>query len=172
MADLTSQPSRATPDPKSRQVLTFSLHGETYGVDILRVQEIRGWSAVNRIPQTPAHVLGVLNLRGSIVPIVDLRVHFNLPSAEFTPLTVIIVLSVRTARGSSEFGLVVDSVSDVVDVRGEDIKETPDMGNQHDSDFIESLASVAGRMLILLDVDALIGRDPSLQVSDSLAGAA
>jgi purine-binding chemotaxis protein CheW len=114
----------------------------------------------------------VLNLRGSIVPIVDLRVHFNLPSAEFTPLTVIIVLSVRTARGSSEFGLVVDSVSDVVDVRGEDIKETPNMGNQHDSDFIESLATVAGRMLILLDVDALIGREPSLPVSESLAGAA
>ena len=172
MADQNPQPRRETPDPKARQVLTFSLHGETYGVDIQRVNEIRGWSAVNRIPQTPPHVLGVLNLRGSIVPIVDLRVHFNLPSAEFTPLTVIIVLSVRTAGGSSEFGLVVDSVSDVVDVRGEDTKETPDMGNQHDSDFIESLASVAGRMLILLDVDALIGRDPSLQVSDSLAGAA
>ena len=172
MADLTSPPSREIPDPKSRQVLTFSLHGETYGVDIQRVNEIRGWSAVNRIPQTPAHVLGVLNLRGSIVPIVDLRVHFNLPSAEFTPLTVIIVLSVRTARGSSEFGLVVDSVSDVVDVCGDDIKETPNMGDQHDSEFIESLATVAGRMLILLDVDALIGRDPSLQVSNSLAGAA
>jgi purine-binding chemotaxis protein CheW len=172
MADLTSPPSREIPDPKSRQVLTFSLHGETYGVDIQRVNEIRGWSAVNRIPQTPPHVLGVLNLRGSIVPIVDLRVHFNLPSAEFTPLTVIIVLSVRTARGSSEFGLVVDSVSDVVDVCGDDIKETPNMGDQHDSEFIESLATVAGRMLILLDVDALIGRDPSLQVSNSLAGAA
>jgi len=172
MADLTSQTSRDPTDPKGRQVLTFSLHGETYGVDILRVQEIRGWSAVNRIPQTPSHVLGVLNLRGSIVPIVDLRVHFNLPSAEFTPLTVIIVLSIRTARGSSEFGLVVDSVADVVDVRGEDIKETPNMGSQYDSDFIESLATVAGQMLILLDVDALIGRDPSLQEADFLAGAA
>jgi len=172
MADLISQPRRETPEAKGRQVLTFSLHGETYGVDILRVQEIRGWSAVNRIPQTPSHVLGVLNLRGTIVPIVDLRVHFNLPSAEFTPLTVIIVLSIRTARGSSEFGLVVDSVSDVVDVRGEDVKETPNMGNQHDSDFIESLATVNDRMLILLDVDALIGRDPSLQAVDAIAGAA
>jgi purine-binding chemotaxis protein CheW len=172
MANLISQPRSEAADAKSRQVLTFSLNGETYGVDILRVQEIRGWSAVNRIPQTPSHVLGVLNLRGTIVPIVDLRVHFNLPSAEFTPLTVIIVLSIRTARGSSEFGLVVDSVSDVVDVRGEDVKETPNMGNQHDSDFIESLATVNGHMLILLDVDALIGRDPSLQASDPFAGAA
>jgi purine-binding chemotaxis protein CheW len=172
MANLISQPRSEAPDAKGRQVLTFSLNGETYGVDILRVQEIRGWSAVNRIPQTPSHVLGVLNLRGTIVPIVDLRVHFNLPSAEFTPLTVIIVLSIRTARGSSEFGLVVDSVSDVVDVRGEDVKETPNMGNQHDSDFIESLATVNGHMLILLDVDALIGRDPSLQATDPFAGAA
>jgi purine-binding chemotaxis protein CheW len=82
------------------------------------------------------------------------------------------VLSIRTGRGSSEFGLVVDSVSDVVDVRGEDVKETPNMGNQHDSDFIESLATVNDRMLILLDVDALIGRDPSLLAVDPIAGAA
>jgi purine-binding chemotaxis protein CheW len=125
----------------------------------LRVQEIRGWSTVNRIPQTPPHVLGVLNLRGSIVPIIDLRVRFGLASAEFTPLTVIIVLSIKTAKGLSEFGLVVDSVSDVVDIRGEDVKETPNLGGKMNADFIESLATVAGRMVILLDVDALIGRD-------------
>jgi purine-binding chemotaxis protein CheW len=157
MSDLTSHPRSDTPDPKVRQVLTFALHGDTYGVDILRVLEIRGWSAVNRIQQTPAHVLGVLNLRGSIVPIVDLRVHFNLPSAEFTPLTVIIVLSIRTARGFSEFGLVVDSVADVIDVRAEDVGATP---------------TVAGRMLILFDVDTLIGGDPSLQAPESFAWAA
>jgi purine-binding chemotaxis protein CheW len=158
--------------PASRQVLTFSLNEETYGVDILRVQEIRGWSAVNRIPQTPAHVLGVLNLRGSIVPIIDLRVRFSLPGAEFTPLTVIIVMSIRTAKGLSEFGLVVDSVSDVVDVRGEDIKETPNMGARMNADFIESLATVADRMVILLDVDALIGADPALSAPTVIAGAA
>jgi purine-binding chemotaxis protein CheW len=156
----------------SRQVLTFSLNEETYGVDILRVQEIRGWSTVNRIPQTPPHVLGVLNLRGSIVPIIDMRVRFGLASAEFTPLTVIIVLSIKTAKGLSEFGLVVDSVSDVVDIRGEDVKETPNLGGKMNADFIESLATVAGRMVILLDVDALIGRDPSITTPQALAGAA
>ena len=83
----------------SNQVLTFTLGEETYGVDILRVQEIRGWSPVTRIPQAPAHVLGVLNLRGSIVPIVDLRMRFNLQRAEYTPLTVIIVLSVESSLG-------------------------------------------------------------------------
>ena len=156
----------------SRQVLTFSLNEETYGVDILRVQEIRGWSTVNRIPQTPPHVLGVLNLRGSIVPIIDLRVRFGLASAEFTPLTVIIVLSIKTAKGMSEFGLVVDSVSDVVDIRGEDVKETPNLGGKMNADFIESLATVANRMVILLDVDALIGRDASIGATQALAGAA
>lgn len=138
----------------------------------MRVQEIRGWSTVNKIPQTPPHVLGVLNLRGSIVPIIDLRVRFGLASAEFTPLTVIIVISIKTAKGSSEFGLVVDSVSDVVDIRGDDVKETPNLGGKMNADFIESLATVAGRMVILLDVDALIGRDQSIGASQALAGAA
>jgi purine-binding chemotaxis protein CheW len=100
----------------SKQVLTFTLGDETYGVDILRVQEIRGWAPVTRIPQAQAHVLGVLNLRGSIVPIVDLRMRFSLPRAEYTPLTVIIVLSVESPQGRRDFGLVVDGVSDVIDV--------------------------------------------------------
>ena len=97
-----------------RQVLTFSVGPEHYGVDILRVQEIRGWSPVTKIPKLPPQVLGVLHLRDSIVPILDLRVKFNLAQAEFTPITVIIVLSVDSADGPREFGLVVDAVRDVV----------------------------------------------------------
>src|SRR3954471_23239906 len=96
----------------SNQVLTFTLGEETYGVDILRVQEIRGFSPVTRIPQSPTHILGVLNLRGSIVPIVDLRMRFSLERAEYTPLTVIIVLSVESSVGRRDFGVVVDGVSD------------------------------------------------------------
>src|SRR5262245_13863764 len=95
----------------AQQVLTFVLGSETYGVDILRVQEIRGWSAVTRIPHAPAHVLGVLNLRGSIVPIVDLRMRFALERAEYTNVTVIIVLSVHSASGKRPFGVFVDGVS-------------------------------------------------------------
>ncbi len=172
MTENSSKPKPETVVGATRQVLTFSLNEETYGVDILRVQEIRGWSAVNRIPQTPPHVLGVLNLRGSIVPIIDLRVRFGLASAEFTALTVIIVLSIKTAKGLSEFGLVVDSVSDVVDIRGEELKATPNLGGKMNADFIESLATVAGRMVILLDVDALIGRDLAVGATQALAGAA
>lgn len=156
----------------SRQVLTFCLGAETYGVDILRVQEIRGWTPVTHLPKSPAHVLGVLNLRGSIVPIVDLRVRFSLERAEFTPLTVIIVLSIMTASGRSEFGLVVDSVSDVVDIGAEDLKETPNLGGKLNSDFIQCLATVADRMLILLDVDALVGKELLPGEPVTLAGAA
>jgi purine-binding chemotaxis protein CheW len=156
----------------SRQVLTFCLGAETYGVDILRVQEIRGWTPVTRIPKSPNHVLGVLNLRGSIVPILDLRVRFSLERAEFTPLTVIIVLSIMTPSGRSEFGLVVDSVSDVVDISVTDLKETPNLGGKLNSDFIQCLATVSDRMLILLDVDALVGKDLLPGASAVLAGAA
>ena len=143
----------------SKQVLTFTLGEETYGVDILRVQEIRGWAPVTRIPQSQAHVLGVLNLRGSIVPIVDLRMRFSLPRAEYTPLTVIIVLSVDSPQGRRDFGVVVDGVSDVVDVALAEIKPAPELGAQANTEFIAGLAAVSGRMVMLLDIDQLIGSD-------------
>src|SRR5690242_12092104 len=114
----------------SHQVLTFTLGAETYGVDILRVQEIRGWSPVTRIPQSPPHVLGVLNLRGSIVPIIDMRMRFNLERAEYTAVTVIIVLSVESGSGRRDIGVVVDGVSDVIDVDNASIKPPPDLGGQ------------------------------------------
>jgi purine-binding chemotaxis protein CheW len=144
---------------QSRQVLTFVLGSETYGVDILRVQEIRGWSAVTKIPHAPAHVLGVLNLRGSIVPIVDLRMRFALKHAEYTAVTVIIVMSVVTAGGRRDFGVVVDGVSDVVDVNVDDIKPAPELGTRGLTDYLLGLVSVAERMVVLLDIDRLIGRD-------------
>src|SRR6266849_3815477 len=172
MTDQLAKKSVDGESPTSRQVLTFCLGAETYGVDILRVQEIRGWSPVTRIPKSPPHVLGVLNLRGSIVPIVDLRVRFSLERAEFTPLTVIIVLSITTPNGRSEFGLVVDSVSDVVDISTKDLKDAPNLGGKMNADFIQCLATVADRMLILLDVDALIGRDLLSLEPTTLAGAA
>ena len=142
-------------DQGTRQVLTFSLGGEVYGVDILRVKEIRGWSPVTRIPQSPDAVLGVLNLRGLIVPIVDLRVRFALASAEFTPLTVIIVLSLHTASGQRECGMVVDNVNDVVDVAIDAIRPSPELGAAHHSEFIEGIATHDEQMLILLNAESL-----------------
>ena len=143
----------------SHQVLTFVLGKETYGVDILRVQEIRGYSAVTKIPHAPAHVLGVLNLRGSIVPIVDLRMRFALDRAEYTAVTVIIVVAVMSSAGRRDFGVVVDGVSDVVDVNTEEVKAAPDLGARGATDYIRGLVPVADRMVVLLDIDRLIGTD-------------
>jgi purine-binding chemotaxis protein CheW len=168
---IVSGASAAQREP-AHKVLTFSLGAENFGVDILRVQEIRGWSPVTRIPKVPSHVLGVLNLRGAIVPIIDLRIRFGLAQADFTPLTVIIVLSVKSAQGTREFGLVVDGVSDVVDIEAENMKATPSLANNASVDFIQGLALVADRMLILLDVDELIRVDMEQAEEPKLAGAA
>jgi purine-binding chemotaxis protein CheW len=146
-------------EPQSHQVLTFVLGGETYGVDILRVQEIRGWSAVTKIPHSPPHVLGVLNLRGAIVPIVDLRTRFALERAEYTAVTVIIVLSVVSATGRRDFGVVVDGVSDVVDVSSAEIRPAPEIGASTAMSYIRGLVTVADRMVVLLDIDRLIGSE-------------
>ncbi len=143
----------------SHQVLTFVLGNETYGVDILRVQEIRGWSAVTKIPHAPAHVLGVLNLRGSIVPIVDLRMRFALERAEYTAITVIIVVSVISPAGRRDFGVVVDGVSDVVDVDSAEVKPPPELGQRSSTDFIRGLVPVSDRMVVLLDIDKLISNE-------------
>jgi purine-binding chemotaxis protein CheW len=154
----------------SHQVLTFVLGGETYGVDILRVQEIRGWSAVTKIPQSPPHVLGVLNLRGAIVPIVDLRTRFELERAEYTPVTVIIVLSVMSAAGRRDFGVVVDGVSDVVDVNPDEVRSPPEIGAAGATSYIRGLVTIAERMVVLLDIDRLIGDQlPALGASPDRA---
>jgi purine-binding chemotaxis protein CheW len=139
----------------TRQVLTFSLGAEIYGVDILRVKEIRGWSKVTRLPQSPESMLGVLNLRGLIVPVLDLRVRFALPSAEFTPLTVIIVLSLRTPAGQRECGIVVDNVNDVVDIATDGVKPAPSLTGGNAGEFIEGIATYDERMLILLNAESL-----------------
>jgi purine-binding chemotaxis protein CheW len=165
----TSQPKSAATEAESHQVLTFVLGEETYGVDILRVQEIRGWSAVTKIPNSPPHVLGVLNLRGSIVPIVDLRKRFNLAQAEYTAVTVIIVLTVRAEAGRRDFGVVVDGVSDVVDVEAAAVKPTPDLGSRAATDHIKGLVSIAERMVVLLDIDRLIGAQMSEPLADAAA---
>jgi purine-binding chemotaxis protein CheW len=154
----------------TRKILTFSLGGEVYGVDILRVKEIRGWSPVTRIPQSAASMLGVLNLRGLIVPVIDLRVRFALAAAEFTPLTVIIVLSLRTEHGVRECGIVVDNVNDVVDISPDNIKPAPSLGGGHTSEFIEGITSHDEQMLILLNAESVASTDSSpLGLADQAA---
>lgn len=143
-------------DGESSQFLTFILDDEAYGVEILRVQEIKGWTPVTRIPNTPDYMQGVLNLRGTIVPIVDMRMRFNLNNAEYTPITVVIVLSVKSDQGERVIGLVVDSVSDVIDVAAQDVKATPDFGTSLNTKFINGIATSNENMVMLLDVDKLL----------------
>ncbi len=138
------------------QFLTFMLAGEEYGVDILRVQEIKGWDAVTNIPNTPEYIRGVINLRGTIVPIVDLRLRFNMEKMEYGPTTVVIVLKVMSDEKSRIMGIVVDGVSDVYNIPSEEIREAPDFGSGIDTDFVMGLASVEEKMVILLDIDHML----------------
>jgi purine-binding chemotaxis protein CheW len=153
-------------DRQGVEYLTFSLAGEEYGVDILRVREIRGWEVVTRIPNGPPYVKGVLNLRGAIVPIIDLRERFDMPHVAYNPCTVVIVLQVMGGNHTSRImGVVVDSVSDVLTAQAEDIKVTPQFGSAIDTQFISGLADANGRMIMLLDVDRLLNDE---QLSDGL----
>jgi purine-binding chemotaxis protein CheW len=147
----------ADPSSDAEQFLTFVLGGEEYGVTILQVQGIQGWDRVTPIPNTPEFILGVINLRGAIVPIVDLRRRFGMPAAEFGPTTVVIVVRVaQENRNERTLGLVVDAVSEVCNVNAADRKPAPDFGSHIKTDFVKGLATVDKRMVILLDIDRLV----------------
>lgn len=138
------------------QYLSFTLGKEEYGVDILRVQEIRSWEPVSRIPNVPYYEKGVVNLRGSIVPIIDLRERFKLKNANYTLLTVVVVLQTNDDKRTRTMGVVVDSVSDVITVDKSKIQNAPDFGAKVSNEFISGLVSVNERMVMLLDVDKLL----------------
>lgn len=155
----TATEDAITAQEKGSQYLTFMLAGEHYAVEILRVREIRGWSPVTRIPQSPAFLLGVLNLRGAIVPIIDLRRRLSLEPAEYTCVTVIIVLSVESSHGKRNFGIVVDGVSDVLEVPSSDVQDPPEVSKSTNTEFINGLATVADKMVMLLDIDKLLNEE-------------
>ena len=121
----------------------------------LKVQEIRGYSAVTPIPNTPAHIKGVINLRGTVVPVVDLRAKFSMETTEYNKFTVIIVLTV----GEKVMGLVVDAVSDVLDIPAAEMRSAPDLGARVDTRFISGMATIGERMTVLLDIDRLLSED-------------
>lgn len=140
-------------DDANDEFLTFALGDEEYGVDILKVQEIRGYDAVTRLPDAPDYIKGVINLRGTIVPVIDMRLKFRLARAEYNALTVMIVLNVV----DRVIGMVVDSVSDVVRLGGEQIRTVPELGATIDRQFLTGIGTLDERMLILLDIERLMG---------------
>ena len=141
------------------QYLTFTLAEEDYGIDILRVQEIRGWDEVTRLPNAPEFVRGVVNIRGTIVPVYDLRLKFNLPYREYTKNTVVIVIRTETPKGTKSVGIVVDAVADVLHGHLIDITQSPDFGHEQMTEAISGLATFQDKMVVLLDVDKLVRDD-------------
>ena len=142
----------ADEDLVASEYLTFTLGSEEYAIDILKVQEIRGYEAPTLIANAPAFIKGVINLRGIIVPIVDLRVKFNLGNIEYTPFTVVIILNVA----GRVIGVVVDSVSDVISLSRSQIRQAPDFSGSFDTKYILGLATVEKRMLIVTDIERLM----------------
>ncbi|AXS79149.1 chemotaxis protein CheW [Dechloromonas sp. HYN0024] len=134
------------------EYLTFTLGSEEYAIDILKVQEIRGYEPPTMIANTPPFIKGVINLRGIIVPIIDLRIKFNLGRVEYTPFTVVIILNVA----GRVVGIVVDSVSDVVSLDASQIRPAPDFSGSFDTKYIVGLASMDGRMMIVSDIERLM----------------
>ncbi|HWQ94377.1 MAG TPA: chemotaxis protein CheW [Gammaproteobacteria bacterium] len=150
----------------SNEFLTFTLGKEEYGLDILKVQEIRGYDTVTAIANTPAFIKGVINLRGIIVPIVDMRIKFNLGKIEYNEYTVVIILNVA----NRVVGMVVDGVSDVITLSPDQIKPAPEFGSAFDTKYLTGLGTVDDRMLILVDIEKLMtGRDMELMDSSIAA---
>jgi len=146
-------------DEEQTQFLSFTLGDEDYGVNILRVQEIRGWEEVREIPNTPDYIKGVLNLRSTVVPIIDLRIRFGLEDYEYKTTTVIIVLSVEREDATHLMGVVVDAVSDVLNIEPDNIKTAPSFGAKINTKYIKGMVMVDDRMVILLDTDKLLDQD-------------
>ena len=149
----------------SREVLAFKLGQEEYGIDILAVQEIRGYEAVTRIANAPAFIKGVVNLRGVIVPVVDMRIKFDLANPTYDSTTVVIVLNL----GKNTVGMVVDSVSDVINLTAGQIRPAPAMGGSFSADYLTGVGTVGERMLILLDIVSLMCSADLLGHVDRLA---
>uniref|UniRef100_A0A831XMU7 Chemotaxis protein CheW n=1 Tax=Geobacter metallireducens TaxID=28232 RepID=A0A831XMU7_GEOME len=162
------QTNQETPDRSGstipREYLTFTLGTEEYGIDILKVQEIRGYDAVTRIANAPEFLKGVINLRGVIVPIVDMRIRFRLGTPHYDEFTVVIIMNVL----NRVIGMVVDGVSDVVALEPEQIRPAPELGSALDTRYLTGLGTVNGQMLILMDIEKLLSSD-EMQLMESAA---
>lgn len=137
------------------QHLTFALGEQEYGIELLRVQEIKGYTAITPIPRTPPHIKGVINLRGSVVPVLDLRAKFSMDPVEYTKFTVIVLVTIA----DKVLGVVVDAVQDVLTLNGDQIQPPPDMGERTDSRYLRGLAAVGDKLIAMLDIDTLFGAD-------------
>ncbi len=144
---------------KEGKYLTFSLAGEEYGIGILKVKEIIGMMPITTVPRTPGFLKGVINLRGKVIPVVDLRLKFGMEEMSYTERTCIIVAEMQGISGSIQMGIVVDSVSEVLNIKGMDVEETPAFGAKLDTDYILGMAKMNGGVKILLDIDKVLSAE-------------
>ncbi len=139
--------------------LTFTLADEEYGIGILKIKEIIGMMPITTVPQTPDFVKGVINLRGKVIPVMDLRLRFGMESIDYNERTCIIVVEIEGQSGIIQIGIVVDSVSEVLNIKGEDIEDTPTFGSKLDTEYILGMAKTEGGVKILLDIDRVLNAD-------------
>lgn len=146
-------------DIKDQKYLTFRLAGADYGIGILKIKEIIGMISITEIPQTPSWVKGVINLRGKVIPVIDLRLRLSLQSAEYTERTCIIIVEIVSIQKKPIIGIVVDSVSEVLNIKINDIEKTPSFGADLNTDFILGMAKIGGGIKTLLDIDQVLFSD-------------
>lgn len=146
----------ARSDERAGKYLVFHLGQEEFGIRVLKVREIMGVQDITAVPQTPPHVKGVINLRGKVIPVVDLRLKFGLPEVEYNQRTCIIVVQVQAGASSILTGIVVDGVAEVLNLSAADIEDTPDFGHGAEAGYLLGMAKVKGKVKILLDIDAAL----------------
>ena len=152
---------------KEGKYLTFTLGGEDYGIGILKIKEIIGMMPVTTMPQTPDFVKGVINLRGKVIPVMDLRLRFGMDAIDYTERTCIIVVEIERNSGTIQVGIVVDSVSEVLNIKGEDIEETPAFGTKLNTDYILGMAKMEGGVKILLDIDRVLTSEELVMLGEA-----
>ena len=161
MATMTAHPETATTaagrtDARAGKYLTFHLDSEEFGIRVLQVREIMGLQDITAVPQTPSHVKGVINLRGKVIPVLCLRTKFNLQPAPYTARTCIIVVQVRGEAGPLHVGIIVDAVSEVLNVTTAEIEDTPDFGGGLPTPYLLGMAKIKDKVKILLDIDEVV----------------
>jgi purine-binding chemotaxis protein CheW len=156
-------------DERSGKYLTFKLGAEEFGARVIKVREIMGIQQITAVPQTPDYLKGVINLRGKVIPVIDLRLKFGLPAIEYTQRTCIIVVQVEGEAGPIQVGLVVDAVSEVLNLASADIEDTPDFGAKLTTPFILGMAKLKGKVKILLDIDRVVSTQ-EIAALDSMTG--
>ena len=165
IAQINEEIGEAVAHDPSEQYLTFYIEDEIYGVEILSVQEIRGWEPATEIPNAPEYIKGVINLRGTVVPITDLRCRFGIKQFEYSGITVVIIVKVQSGKSERTMGIVVDAVSDVSNFKRSDIHPAPELSENKNTAFVKGLGSAENKMVILLDINKLMNASDEADLS-------